>query len=392
MLILSTSILAVLSLIQVGRIDLASELQPQKAIPVGQPLFAANLRTTSDLKLKVTGLPEHHFAYDSATGLWNGLSPWSDRADGPKAVEALVKFAINASVVDSIVAKGAELAKYGFGSESIAVECRDSQDTLIAQFEIGKASAWKKKIEGKEETFLPTVYMRRIDAGNDGHIYLCSDLAGNIHQLFNSKLVNFRDHRPFALNVDTLKQISLWRSNTEIVLDRATPNSSWLITKPLELQTDRKAVMKFLANLSKLEAINIFSEDDISLPENLDGSTQVTITTFDSDQQITLTVYPAEEKAGSTFATVNNRNVVRELPLIATPKASNYITQLPDSINSLRSRTMLQLNQTDRADLRSIIVRTPNSLSDPVLIARLPSEPYQLIRANNQKEAINEAA
>ncbi|MFC5051594.1 DUF4340 domain-containing protein [Rubritalea spongiae] len=388
---MSTAALAVLSLIQCGRIDLAKELQSQTTIQQGQKLFQADLTTTSDLRLNKQGTPEHHFIYNKKTGLWNGITPWRDRADGPKAVELAIKFALNAEVVESLSVAKKELPKYGFDQDAISFECRNSLGDIIAEFEVGKASAWHKKIEGKEDIYVPTVYLRRTDEENDKHIYLCTDFTGNIRKLFNTEFKNFRDHRPFALNINKLRQVRLVRSKTEIVLERRAPDASWLLTKPLELKTDPEAVISYLVNLSKLEAIALHSTAQVALPEASEELQKISISNFGSDEETTLTVYPPAENAGSTYATVSNRDVVFELPLIATPKVSNHITQLPDSINSLRSRTMLHLNETDRADLRGIIVRSPTSGSAPVLISRIPKGRYKLLGHNNSKEDIDES-
>jgi hypothetical protein len=118
---------------------------------------------------------------------------------------------------------------------------------------------------------------------------------------------------------------------------------------------------------------------------------RISVSNFGSEEEVTLTVYPPAENAGSTYATVSDRDVVFELPLLATPQTSNYITQLPDSINSLRSRTMLELNETDRADMRGIIVRAPNSGSEPVIISRIPKGRYELVGLTNTKEAVDES-
>ena len=87
----------------------------------------------------------------------------------------------------------------------------------------------------------------------------------------------------------------------------------------------------------------------------------------------------------------SNRNVVFELPLIASAKTSNYITQLPKSVNELRSRSMMKWTKADGADLRSVIIRTAEPLAEPVIVSRIPGEPYQLITPNNTKTEIDEA-
>ncbi|MEO1857974.1 MAG: DUF4340 domain-containing protein, partial [Rubritalea sp.] len=244
---------------------------------------------------------------------------------------------------------------------------------------------------GEEEILIPTVYLRLKNEDADDHIYLCTDTSGDIHSLFEDKFQAFRDHRPFALNVTTLQQVRLLRGKTDIVLSHPQPAAPWMLTKPLELATDRNAVMKFLANLSKLEAIALHPTSTITLPDNAENMLEVAVTNFGSNEEITLKVYPPSEGAGSCYATVSNRDVVFELPLIATQKTSNYVTQLPNSVNELRSRQMMQWTKHARADLRSIIVRSPQVLAEPVIIARIPGSPYKLITPSNKKEAIDES-
>ncbi|MFC4991024.1 hypothetical protein [Rubritalea tangerina] len=51
---------------------------------------------------------------------------------------------------------------------------------------------------------------------------------------------------------------------------------------------------------------------------------------------------------------------------------------------------MMQWPKALRADLRSVIIRTPAALAEPVIIGRIPGEPYQLI-TNEGKQTIDES-
>lgn len=391
MLVLSTATLAVLSLVQLGRIDLSEEFTATETIEVGSPFFNSDLRTTTGVKVSARDFGNMEFTFDATTGLWNGTQPWSDRADGPKAVEKLILFALNAEVQDSLEADKTKLESLGFPENAIRVQLTNSLNENIADFSIGKSSAWRKKIEGKEEILIPTVYLQNTDDSKET-VYLTTDTSGDIRSLFSDQAKAFRDHRPFALNIGTLKQARILRSKTEIVLAHSHPAAAWELIKPLELETDRASVMEFLANLSKLEAIELHEVESVSLPENEENTLQVGVSTFgNDDDEVVLTVYPAADGAGSCYATVSNRNVIFELPLIASNKTSNYITQLPHSVNELRSRSMMKWSKAERADLRSIIIRTAEPLAEPVIVARIPSEPYQLITPNNTKVDIDEA-
>jgi hypothetical protein len=390
-LILCTAGLAILSLQQLGRVDLLGSLSTKPAKEKFSPLFERDLRATSQLVIETADQVKMAFFYDPDNGMWFGTEPWQDRADGPKAVEKFILFALNAEIQDHIEATDDAIKKLGFDESAIHATFKNSLDDTIADFSIGKSSAWKKKIEGDDEILIPTVYLRLRNEDQGDHIYLCTDTTGEIHSLFADKMRTFRDHRPFALNAATLQQARLLRGKTEIVLSHPTPAAPWLLTKPLELATDRNAVMKFLANLSKLEAIALHPSKSLNLPESSEEMLEVIVTSFGSDEEILLKVYPPSAGAGTCYATISNRDVVFELPLIATQKTSNYITQLPNSVNELRSRQMMQWTKQARSDLRSIIIRSPQAPAEPVIVARIPGSPYNLITPDNNKAPIDES-
>ncbi len=390
-LIFCTAGLAILSLQQLGRVDFLDSLSTEAAKEDFAPLFDQNLMATSRVVIETAGQSKMKFSFDPNNGLWFGTEPWQDRADGPKAIESLILFAHNAEIQDHIDINDETLKKLGFDKNAVHARFTNSLGNTIADFSIGKSSAWKKKIEGEKEILIPTVYLRLKGPDADDHIYLCTDSSGDVHSLFEDKFRTFRDHRPFALNISTLQQVRLLRGKTEIVLSHPQPTAPWVLTKPLELATDRNAVMKFLANISKLEAIALHPTSSITLPDSPEDMLEVAVTSFGADEEITLKVYPPSEGAGSCYATISNRDVVFELPLIATQKTSNYITQLPNSVNELRSRQMMQWTKHARSDLRSIIVRSPQVPAEPVIVARIPGSPYKLITPSNKKEVIDES-
>lgn len=374
---------------QIDQADFLHVFQKKEILKPGELMFSEDLRTTSSITVSTSDGLTHQFDYDIENGLWTGSQPWNDRADGPKVINQLILFALNAEVQESLEIEKAQRSDYGFKEERIAVTFRNSIGKEIANFSIGSRSAWKKRIDGKQPILVPTVYLRHNGSGQRNTLYLCTDLSGDIRKYFDNELEAFRDHRPFAKNFTDIKQVRLKRSNTEITLSHDQPRSPWLITKPLELDTDRKATMAFLKSLSQLTAVKLHSTADLSLPEVEENELiEISISDFSTNDEVTLTVYPAAEDATTTYATVSDRDVIFELPLIATPSVSNHITQLPESVNALRSRNMIRLNKKDRAQLKSLIIRSPQS--QPIIISRSPGQPYQLLKADNTKMAIDE--
>ena len=86
-LILCTTGLAILSLQQLGRIDLLGSLSSEPAKENFSPLFEQDLRSTSHVVIETADQVKMTFSYDPDNGMWFGTEPWQDRADGPKAVE-----------------------------------------------------------------------------------------------------------------------------------------------------------------------------------------------------------------------------------------------------------------------------------------------------------------
>lgn len=385
--------MVVLNLIRDQQTDLFALFHTDPVIQNNTPLFQTDLRTTAYIELTHADKSTHIFQFQPSTGLWLGESPWKDRADGPLIINQLILFALNAEVIDSFEPEKKALRDvYGVGKNSIGVTFKDSNKNKLASFLIGNPSAWKKRIEAKQEVLIPSVYIRRADSEQRKNIYLCTDVTGDIHKLFNHDWQLFRDHRPLALNLPTLKTVSMKRGKTETVITKDTPESDWKISKPLELDTDPKSLASYLTNLSKLTASKLHEPGSITLPNPSQSMLEISVSRFDVPEKITtLTVYPPAEGATSTYATVSDRDVIFELPLIATANTSNYLTQLPESVNALRSRTMVTLKKKQRGDLRSLIIRTPQQPSnEPVVITRTPTQPYQMLLPNDAKQRIDE--
>ncbi|MEO1857973.1 MAG: hypothetical protein ABGY95_11505, partial [Rubritalea sp.] len=147
-LIFCTLGLAALSLQQLGRVDVLGTLSIEPAKENFTPLFDYDLRTTSHVVIETADQPKLAFSFDPNNGLWVGTEPWQDRADGPKAIEPLILFALNAEIQDRVEVSDETINELGFDDSAVHVRLKNSLDDTIANFSIGKSSAWKKKIEG----------------------------------------------------------------------------------------------------------------------------------------------------------------------------------------------------------------------------------------------------
>lgn len=379
-LIISAITLGVFTLVQTDQADFASLFSEKETLEPGQNLFESNLLTTAKVVLENDQEIEFTYTYDPATSLWNTESPIKDRADGPFHITPLILMAHTAEVQDSISIKSVDRDEFGIGKGRIHATFYNTQGDQLADFSIGKSSAYKKRIEGEKEILVPTIYIRKLNESERNTIYLATDSTNNIHKLFENNFERFRDHRPFALNINTLEKVTLKRGSTEISLERHNPRAAWVITKPLELETDPKATNTFLASITKLTAVKLHTRASVTLPENSADTIQISTKSLDQEGETTLTIYPATQGTNTVYATISDRDAVFELPLISTPDTPAYISKIPTDVNQLRSRTMVKLNSKD---LRSIIVRTPTTT--PVIITRLPGKPAKMLDIDNTK-------
>jgi len=379
-LIISALSLSVLTLVQTDHADFKSLFSKKEFREPGENLFENNLLTTAKIIIETSEKQKYTFLYDPNKGLWNITSPWKDRADAPYRITPFIIMAQTAEIQDRILIDSVDREKFGLRKNTINAKFFNTQGDKIADFDIGKSSAWKKRIEGDKEVYVPTIYIRKLNDEEREAIYLATDSTENIHKLFNNNLERFRDHRPFALNIQTLQKVSLKRGSTEITLEHPHPKAAWKITKPLELETDPKATNSFLANITKLSAIKLHPRASVTLPEETNDTIQISTKSYGEEDEITLTIYPSTQGTNSAYATVSNRDVVFELPLISTPEIPAFISKIPNDVNQLRSRNMIKMKAND---LRSIVVRTPSTT--PVIITRLPGKSAKMLDINNNK-------
>ncbi len=372
-----------------------SSLDKSGALPANSSLFEKTaLLKRQSITLSNNSGNEHHFELNR-NSLWECTAPYKDRASGIFHLQPLLDFTMNAEVIESIPVSQIKLEDYGLNDNWTKVTVRDIHDSIVASYKIGIDSAWKHRVISQDErgqqvaTDFPTVYVLKENTEDHDILYLVADPTFKIRSLFLNNFEGFRDHHPFALNRKFMEEIRIKQAGSEIVLDHSTSVSPWRISKPLDLAVDPTAITKLLVDISKIKAIKLHPADSITLPQDTTNLTEITIKNFDSTEEIQLTVYPpADENAKSVFATVNNRDVIFELPAQPIEGYTSTITSLPTSVNALRARNMLNLT---RANIRGFILRQPST--QPIIISRPSSKSnYELLTADGSKAAPNEVA
>lgn len=373
----------------------ATTLDESGALPAGSPLFDnPALLNRHSITLSNKSGNEHIFQLN-LNSLWECTSPYQDRASGIFHLQPLLDFTMGAEVVESIPVSQIKLKDYGMTDNWTKVTVKDIHNKIVANYKIGIDSAWKHRVISQDErgqqvaTDFPTVYVIKENAEDDHILYLVADPTFKIRSLFENNFENFRDHNPFALNRRFLEQISIKQAGREIVLDHSSPESPWRISKPLDLTVDNKALSNLLVDISNLRAIKLHKKDSITLPQESTNLTEITIKNFESEELLTLTVYPPTDATAKTaYATMNNRDVIFELPIQPIEGYKSSIASLPSSVNSLRARNMLNLT---RANIRGFIIRKPTT--EPIIISR-PSKDsnYELLAYDGKRMAPNEVS
>lgn len=372
-----------------------SVLDDGGALPSGSPLFDnPRLLDRHSISLSNKGGDEHIFQLNR-NSLWECISPYQDRAAGILYLNPLLNFTMGAEVVESIPLSQVNLEDYGLLDNWTKVTIKDIHNKIAASYKVGIDSAWKHRVLTKDDrgqqvaTDIPTVYVIKEDAEDDDILYLVADPTFRIRSLFKNNFEGFRDHRPFALNRKYMEEIRIKQASREIVLDHSSPESPWRISKPLDLGVDSNALSKLLVDISNLTAVKLHQKDSITLPQETNNLTQIIIKNFQSPDEVTLTIYPPlDENAKTAYATINNRDVIFELPTQPVEGYKSSIASLPTSVNALRARNMLNLT---RGNIRGFIIRQP--YVQPIIIARpAAGSNYELLTVDGKRAAPNEIA
>jgi len=393
-LILCTAALSYWLVLDIRENDTEPTLDKDGAVIPGNPLFDnPALLDRDSITISKKDFPEHNFKHDK-NQIWKYTTPHQDRVSHSFFIP-LLAFTTSAEVVEAIPLNEVELSDFGLENNWIKVSISDINNKVAASYKIGMDSSWRNRVTGKDDKGqdvsqdIPCVYVMKEDEFADNMLYLVSDPTFKLRSLFANDFAGFQDHRPFALNISYMEEISIKQSNKEIVIDHSRSNSPWRISKPLDLAMNPEALKKLFANISNLKALKLHPTGSIALPQDAAKNKQITVKNFDSEEKTTLTIYPpTSENATTVYATVSDRDIIFELPAVPLKGYPSAVNSLPSSINELRARNMITLN---RSNVRGLIIR--QNSKPPIMIARpAPGSNYELLSSDGLRVAPNDVS
>ena len=332
-----------------------------------------------------------HFRIDG--NRWMATKPWQDRAD-PLYMMALMHFTALLQVEEVIPSDEVALGECGLQDGHIRVLMENADGKKVCQYLIGRQAAWHIPSNGEDKKTLPSIFIQIPASEQKNNIYVCSQESANaIHQLFKNQFERFRDHHPFYFSPEYLDNVRIQSNQGEVVLSRENLQSSWAISKPLELRPDPTSLNTLFTDLGQLTALQVVDRENVTLPAGEDTTAQtreLSIQFADREEEIILRIYPpAEDSSNMALATVSDRpDAVFELPLTSEAAIPNTtsLSQLQLGVNDLRAKTMRHLNSPQ---LKTVIIRP--EAKTPIMLQRTPKTAWRILRRTGWKEANQDA-
>ncbi len=316
-------------------------------------------------------------AFEWRENAWQGIAPWQDRLD-PRAAVSIVNFTLGLHVEDVAEMDEVDAQQAGLKETGINVRLENGSHELLAKYKIGRRTPWLAPGE--------TVFVRPLDPNHKHHIYICT---GYITEIFQDGLKHLRDHHPFYFNPLALEEIRIDSDEGALTLARETPKSAWHIVKPLDLATDKPAMIRLLEGLYRFEAVALSDRAATTLPASgpVGKSRQIAIKAFGAESETVLEIFPPDSPDAATAkAAVSDRpGTVFELPLKPSPGTVS-LADLPLAVNDLRDATLL--TDAERKSLRGILILP--STGPEILISRVPKQPWMTTIAGVTQEANEE--
>ncbi len=322
--------------------------------PAGRLLYRDfELSDVEELTIEKRG--EDRTRFVKRQGVWQMITPVRDRADYA-ILQTIIYAARHLRIEDSF--KTGAITEEESGMHASAsntgpyqITLRGSSDRILADFTVGRRSAWHR-LEEEDGHLHETFFVKPREKSLDNHVYVCSSpkkITSNIRRILDRGLNQLRDHHPILIDQRSISGIRIRSEGREIMLSRTPDQSSaWRMTKPLETRTKPEMVNGLIVGLSQMRAIRIHERKSITVPPRSPGAylLQVELTSKEggTDQSSSSTILtiepPAPPEADTVLATCEERpGLVFELP--RNPIAGGIsLAQLPLKVDQLRDRTL----------------------------------------------------
>lgn len=317
-------------------------------------------------------------------GLWWMTSPCNDRMD-PRAAAAILYFAYSSQVVDTVpnnnVVRGS-MKDFGVETNPIKFTLKtktgeDRHETL-ARFTLGASAPWLVDDPTNKRT-LKTSYLRTDFYGRDKRIQV---VTGDLQAWFKDGVMSLRDHRPFCFHPMLARAVEIEQGGKKIKVERAYANTPWYISAPLHVETDEKAVTQLVNVLQQITATRLVDADASPLPK-VDEKllTKVSLTLENQKEPVVLTIYPPDSPSATVQrATISDRNVIFELPIISFEIPSEIATAEPTKMPGVRSLPLtlasLRTKQFAKMDVSQVIGLSLRAIDQefPVIVRMMEGE------------------
>ncbi len=333
-------------------------------------------------------------AHRKPNGVWWCSTPWNDRMD-PRAAAAILQYTASTAIVDTLPLRKIDsesLKEFGIKTTPVTLTLKEispdgSYTSTKARYTLGSKTRWLvDDVENK--TTNDTTYMQTDFYGRNKDVLVGT---GSILPLFKAGIRQLRDHRPLLLHPSMPAHIEINNKGQRVTLERSAPTAPWMITHPLNLQTDPAAINALIGALQMLTAVRVHNPDETSVPDMTDDQvTTIAINNFAAqtndengnpvftkeEKGVTLRIYPPSDSSNpkeTVKATVSDRQAVFELNQLPESYGEEGkkeemlpgVRNLPLALNQLRSKQL-----TDIADYKITGLSIRKGLQEYPIIAR----------------------
>lgn len=225
---------------------------------IGQPLVRFDAKEVSEIQLRRT---EASANLNPIDGAWHLTSPLLDRVD-PTAALAIY-LGLNGLVLQEIIPHrewrdaDRKLEDFGLGRKAVRLRLLGQDKQTLHDFRIGDVTPWLKDGEA-------TMYVQWKTGPLPEDVFV---VGGNLRALLDRPFDALRARQPLYLPHPPLS-ITLRQGEQWLELQRESPRSPWMITKPVTERAEPAAVDSLLRALSTVEAVALLPRGPAIAPES----------------------------------------------------------------------------------------------------------------------------
>lgn len=221
-----------------------------------------------------------------------------------------------------------DFAQYGLDKPRASIALEDPQTGAKATLRVGLESTARDRFfasfEGEKKVFT---------------------IAVHIKNALEKNLYHLREKKVFGLKKDRIASVLVQYEGVLTYLQKI-PDGKWLLQSPFMEETDAPSVENFLSTLETLRAAS-FLDDAPTTPGSFGFDSPRAVITVQADDTTTLIVGSAESINERCFARIKDAKTVFTI-------TETFMNQLAAAPNSLRSREVIKLKESDLSEIKLI--------------------------------------